>query len=105
MHNPYELARNTQENFGTVLLFAFGRDAIGPTINERFKGEWKFLNKLVYETSERRAGRALLEKAGVTFAVAGISWFGLRFHQKKKDAPWGGVQRGRGRIANPLFPL
>ncbi len=61
MHNPYELARNAQENFATVLMFAFGRDAIGAVINEKFKGEWKYLNKLVYEVSERRADRALLE--------------------------------------------
>jgi len=63
MHNPYDLARNAQENFGTVLMFAFGRDAIGAVINENFQGEWKYLNKLVYEVSEQRADRALLEMA------------------------------------------
>ena len=44
-----------QENFGTMLMFAFGQPAVGLVINEQFQGEWKFLNKLVYEVSEQRA--------------------------------------------------
>jgi hypothetical protein len=46
-----------------VLSFAFGRPAISDVIEKRFKGEWKYLHKSIYENAEIRADRALLEMA------------------------------------------
>jgi hypothetical protein len=63
MHNPYELMRNVQENFATVLLFAFGRDGVIAAINEKVRGDRQYLEKLVHQVSERRADRALMEMA------------------------------------------
>jgi hypothetical protein len=83
MHNPYELVRNAQENFGTVLMFAFGRPAVGLVINEQFKGEWKPLNKLVYEVSERRADRALLEMAVQLRALDDLNDLNGGYQQQK----------------------
>jgi hypothetical protein len=86
VHNPYELVRNAQENFATVLMFAFGQPAIGAVINEQFKGEWKFLNKLVYEVSERRADRALLEMAVQLRALDDLNDLNSSYQQQKKPA-------------------
>jgi hypothetical protein len=83
VHNPYELVRNAQENFATVLMFAFGQPAIGAVINEQFKGEWKFLNKLVYEVSERRADRALLEMAVQLRALDDLNDLNSSYQQQK----------------------
>jgi hypothetical protein len=102
MHNPYELTRNAQENFGTVLMFAFGRDAIGAVINERFQGGWKFLNKLVYETSERRADRALLEMAVQLRALDDLNDLNGEFQQLKSPA-LGKVVQGDGSTTELYF--
>ena len=86
MHNPYELARNAQENFATVLMFAFGQPAVGLVINEQFIGEWKFLNKLIYETSERRADRALLEMAVQLRALDDLNDLNSSYQHQKTPA-------------------
>ncbi len=83
MHNPYELVRNAQENFGTVLMFAFGRPAVGLVINEQFQGEWKFLNKLVYDVSEKRADRALLEMAVQLRALDDLNDLNSSYQQQR----------------------
>lgn len=86
MHNPYELVRNAQENFATVLMFAFGQPAVGAVINEKFQGEWKFLNKLIYEVSERRADRALLEMAVQLRALDDLNDLNETYQRQKKPA-------------------
>ena len=102
MHSPYELARNAQENFGTVLMFAFGRPAVGLVINEQFKGEWKLLNKLVYELSERRADRALLEMAVQLRALDDLNDLNSTFQQQKMP-PLGIVVQGDGSKTDLYF--
>jgi hypothetical protein len=93
VHNPYELVRNAQENFGTVLMFAFGQPAVGSVINEKFKGEWKYLDKLVYELSEQRADRALLELAVQLRALDDINDLNASFQQQQMP-PLGKVVQG-----------
>lgn len=93
MHNPYELTRNAQENFGTVLMFAFGQPAVLRVINDKFKGEWKFLNKLVSEVSERRADRALLEMAVQLRALDDLNDLNASYQQQKMP-PLGKVVQG-----------
>jgi hypothetical protein len=63
MHKTPEITRLIHDNFWIVLSFAYGQPAIGRVIQDRFKGEWKYLHKCVYENAEKRADRALLEMA------------------------------------------
>ena len=63
MHKTPEITRLIHDNLWVVLSFAFGQPAIGRVIDEKFSGEWKYLNKTVYERAEMRADRALLEMA------------------------------------------
>jgi hypothetical protein len=55
------ITRLVHENFWIVLSFAFGQPAIARIIDQRFAGEWKFLNRTVHENTGVRANRALLE--------------------------------------------
>jgi len=58
-----EITRLIHNNFWIVLSFAFGQPAVGKLIEQKFRGEWKYLHKSVYELAEMRADRALLEMA------------------------------------------
>jgi len=102
VHNPYELVRHAQENFGAVLMFAFGQPAAGVVINEQFKGEWKFLNKLVYEVSERRADRALLEMAVQLRALDELNDWSKSYQQRKMPS-LGTVIQGDGSKTDLYF--
>ena len=63
MHKTPEITRLIHENLWIVISFAFGQPAIAKFVDKRFQGEWKYLNKTIYETAEIRADRALLEMA------------------------------------------
>jgi hypothetical protein len=63
MHKTPEITRLIHENFWTVLSFAFGRPIVSQVVEERFLGEWKFLNKTVHGFAEVQADRALLAMA------------------------------------------
>jgi hypothetical protein len=63
MHKTPEITRLINENFWTILAFAFGRPAVVKIIRDRFSGGWKYLNKTVNELAEIQADRALLEMA------------------------------------------
>jgi len=71
MHKTPEITRlihrwlleSAHENLWIVISFAFGQPAIAKFVDARFKGEWKYLNKTIYERAEIRADRALLEMA------------------------------------------
>jgi hypothetical protein len=58
-----ETTRLVHDNFWIVLSFALAQPAIGRLLNDRFEGEWKHLNKYIYENAKVRADRALLEMA------------------------------------------
>lgn len=64
MHkSPEIITRLIHDNFWIVLSFAFGQPTIGRILKEKFKGEWKYLHKSIYDDAEIRADRALLEMA------------------------------------------
>ncbi len=63
MHKTPDINRLIHENFWIVISFAFARPIIAKIIDDKFQGEWKPLNKLVYKLAEKRADRALLEMA------------------------------------------
>lgn len=51
------------EDLSLVVSFCFARGPLLRLFAERFKGEWKYLQKALFETSELRANRAVLELA------------------------------------------
>jgi hypothetical protein len=63
MHDPALITRLIHENCSTVIMFAFGQPPARDALTSKFKGEWKYLSKIIYEVSEQRADRALLELA------------------------------------------
>ena len=63
MHKTPGITRLIHDNFWVVLSFAFAQPAVDRLLDNKFKGEWKYLRKSVYENAEIRADRALLELA------------------------------------------
>jgi hypothetical protein len=84
MDKPPELSRLIHENFWTVLAFAFGRPAVLRFIDQKFKGEWKYLHKSISE-GEKRVDRALREMATQLRALDDAE--GLNDYYKQEGAP------------------
>lgn len=61
MHKTPEITRLIHDNFWIVVSFAVARPRIAKVVDEKFLGEWKYLNKSIHEFAEIRADRALLE--------------------------------------------
>ncbi len=62
MH-PYLLTQLIHENFSIIMTFAFSRVPLERMIQSRFTGEWKYLNKAIFDIPEARVQRACLEFA------------------------------------------
>ena len=56
------LTRLIHENLSVLMCFAYSRKPL-VDLMDRFKGEWKYLNKALFEISEQRAEKACLELA------------------------------------------
>ena len=56
------LTRLIHENLSVVMCFAYSRKPL-VELMDHFKGEWKYLNKALFEISEQRAEKACLELA------------------------------------------
>jgi hypothetical protein len=63
MHKTPEITRLIHDNFWTVLSYVLAQPPARALLEEKFKGEWRYLHKLIYERAEVRADRALLEMA------------------------------------------
>jgi hypothetical protein len=63
VHKTPEITRLIHENFWLVMAHAFSQPNLSKLLDERFRGEWKYLSKSIYELAEIRADRALLEMA------------------------------------------
>lgn len=95
MQKTPEITRLIHNNFWIVLSFAFAQPVVGKVIEQRFKGEWKYLNKCVYEFAEVRADRALLEMATQLRVLDDEQ--GLNYVFKQTDeAPFGTVTQADG---------
>lgn len=90
MHKTPEITRLIHDNLWIVISFAFGRPVISDFVDKRFKGEWKYLNKTIYERAEVRADRALLEMATQLRALDDAEKLNDYFVQTK-SAPLGVV--------------
>ena len=51
------------ENLSVVMNFAFAKAPLEKLVNERFQGEWKYLNKALFEIPAQKAEKASLELA------------------------------------------
>jgi hypothetical protein len=60
---PQELTRLIHENLSIVMSFAYSRKPLREMVGTKFRGQWKYLHKAVFEISEQRAERACLELA------------------------------------------
>lgn len=63
MHKSVEITKLIHENLSVVFMFAFGQPSARRVLQKHFEGGWKFLDRTIYEVSEQRADRALLEMA------------------------------------------
>ncbi|HMK22497.1 MAG TPA: hypothetical protein VK466_09200 [Terriglobales bacterium] len=57
------LTQFIHENLSIVMDFCFSRLPLGALFRDQFQGEWKYLQKAVFDMSEQRANKAALELA------------------------------------------
>ncbi len=57
------LSRLIHENLSVVMCFVYSRRPLQNLVKENFTGEWKNLNKALFDMSEQRAEKACLELA------------------------------------------
>ena len=57
------LTRLVHENLSVVMCFAYSRKPLSEMMDDKFRGEWKYLNKALFEVSSERAEKACLELA------------------------------------------
>jgi hypothetical protein len=95
MHKTPGITRLIHENFWIVLSFAFAQPVVGRLMEQRFKGEWKYLRKSVYENAEQRADRALLEMTTQLRVLDDAEGLNEYFRQVQR-APLGIVVQGNG---------
>jgi hypothetical protein len=57
------LARLIHENFSVIMAYAFSTPVLSKWVDDNFRGEWKYLNKALFEMPVERANLALLEFA------------------------------------------
>jgi len=51
------------ENLSIVMCFAYSRKPLSEMLEGKFEGEWKYLNKALFDVSAERAQKACLELA------------------------------------------
>ena len=103
MHKTPEITRLIHENLWLIISFAFGRSAITDFVDKRFLGEWKYLNKTIYERAEIRADRALLEMATQIRALDDAEKLNNYFLQTKRS-PLGVVTQSDGTKTDYKLP-
>jgi hypothetical protein len=52
MHKALKITRLIQENLWQILAFAFGKPVVRKIIDDKFSGEWKYLNKTIEQLAE-----------------------------------------------------
>src|SRR5205814_9182555 len=57
------LTRLVHENLSIVMSFAYSRKPLWDMVQAKFKGEWKYLNKALFEISAQQAEKACVELA------------------------------------------
>lgn len=62
-HFSLPLTRLIHENLSIVLCFVYSRKPLAEMMDSKFGGEWKYLNKALFEISAERSDKACLELA------------------------------------------
>lgn len=62
-HFSLPLTRLIHENLSIVMSFVYSRKPLSNLMDAKFRGEWKYLNKALFEVSAERADKACLELA------------------------------------------
>jgi hypothetical protein len=57
------LTRLVHENLAIIMCFAYSRKPLEMMVQAKFKGEWKYLNKALFEISAQQAEKACVELA------------------------------------------
>ena len=57
------LTRLVHENLSIIMCFAYSRKPLENMVKAKFKGEWKYLNKALFEISAQQAEKACVELA------------------------------------------
>jgi hypothetical protein len=57
------LSRLIHENLSVIMCFVYSRRPLQKMVQENFVGEWKYLNKALFDVSEQRVEKACLELA------------------------------------------
>ena len=57
------LSRLIHENLSVIMCFVYSRRPLQKLVKENFVGEWKYLNKALFDVSEQRVEKACLELA------------------------------------------
>jgi hypothetical protein len=52
------MTRLIPENLSTVMDFAFARKPLQSLLDQKFRGEWNYLRKALFDVSEQRAAKA-----------------------------------------------
>jgi hypothetical protein len=102
MHKTPEITRLIHENLWMVVSFAIGQPAVATFAQTHFVGEWKYLNKTIYERAEIRADRALLEMATQLRVLDDEQQLNSYFSQTKRP-PLGTVVQGDGSTTDLHF--
>ena len=57
------ITRIIQNNFLTIMNFAFSHGVLDGLLETKFKGEWKILNRVLFTDGEQRASQAFIDLA------------------------------------------
>lgn len=60
-HHSVHATRLIHEHFGTIMAFAYSRLPLQQLVQSKYLGEWKYLNKALFEIPEEGVTRALME--------------------------------------------
>lgn len=96
------LTRIIHANLAIVMTFAFSRQPLQQLVSGKFKGEWSYLSKAVFEIPEENAVRAMLELASLLRLLDEGEQLGDYLRQTQSAADFGRVFKD-GQPDEPLY--
>lgn len=102
LHRSVAATRLIHENLSIVMSFAYSQRPLQQMVEREFAGEWKYLHKALFEISEIRATRALVELATMIRVVDDAEQISERRRQLNSSESYGTVIQSDG-SQTPLF--
>lgn len=62
-HFSLPLTRIIHENLAVIMTFCYSHNSLAELMNSKFQGEWKYLNKCLFDLAPQRAIKACYELA------------------------------------------